>query len=394
MPGKPLTSITTGLLVTSLNLLACSWDYPVWPKSKQSDTPLFRFTGPGKYSAGYIDRQGRIAIPPQFFISGNHGGDFFSGLAMVGTEDSDFYIDPSGNRMAPIRGYSVGDFSEGFAVATSRSERKTGFIDRTGKLSIPAIFQDARSFSEGLAVVKFQGSYGYIDQQGKFAIPPRFAYATGFSDGHAFVIENGTCQLFDDDRCSLSPRVVLTVFVGIKPNGSVTPQPCRYSIIDKTGAVVSGAKYIYAKPFSEGLALVWDGKRWGYVDYSGKVRIPLQFEDAEPFSEGLASVRRDGRYGFIDKTGKMVIEPQYNRAWKFSEGLAVVIDGSHKYRFIDMSGKQAIAGEFDGASNFAMGLAHVRVGTGKVPAKWSYIDRTGRVIFTYSNQSPDSADRL
>jgi len=37
--------------------LGCSWDYPVWPKSKKSDTPLFRFVVNERYGAGYIDQE-------------------------------------------------------------------------------------------------------------------------------------------------------------------------------------------------------------------------------------------------------------------------------------------------------------------------------------------------
>jgi len=47
-------------------IMGCSWDYPVWPKSKKSDTPLFRFVVNEKYGAGYIDRQGKIVIRPQY----------------------------------------------------------------------------------------------------------------------------------------------------------------------------------------------------------------------------------------------------------------------------------------------------------------------------------------
>jgi hypothetical protein len=49
-----------------------------------------------------------------------------------------------------------------------------------------------------------------------------------------------------------------------------------------------------------------------------------------------------------------------------------------------------MAGDFDGANSFVMGLAHVRVGRNCYAAKWSYIDKTGKAIFTYSDQSNQS----
>src|SRR5260370_28099245 len=81
-------------------LIACSWDYPVWSKSKDSDTPLFRFVTKG--AAGYIDRTGAIIIPAQFKVLGNHGADFFDGLANVMIRDgTSYYIDSGGKRVAP-----------------------------------------------------------------------------------------------------------------------------------------------------------------------------------------------------------------------------------------------------------------------------------------------------
>ena len=36
-------------------VFGCSWDNPVWPKNKKSDTPLFRFVTNKKHGTGYIE---------------------------------------------------------------------------------------------------------------------------------------------------------------------------------------------------------------------------------------------------------------------------------------------------------------------------------------------------
>jgi hypothetical protein len=64
-----------------------------------------------------------------------------------------------------------------------------------------------------------------------------------------------------------------------------------------------------AKTFSEGLAPVSKGNKWGYIDQSEKVVINFEFEKAEPFSEGLAEVWIGNKYGYIDKTGKYIWKP-------------------------------------------------------------------------------------
>jgi hypothetical protein len=330
---------------------------------------LFRFVVNERYGAGYIDRQGRVVIQPQYLAFGNHGGDFFGGLAKVTAKDGDFYIDATGKRVARFDQFGAADY-----------------IDPAGKLFIPPNSKPASDFSEGLAPVEVDGRFGYIDPSGHFVIPPRFMSADEFADGHALVVENGPCQLIGYGPCD-----------GLMPPNSTTASlhRCQYSVIDHSGNVVFAGAYIDAKHFSEGVAPMGDGKKWGYVDYSGKALVPIQFDDAEPFSEGLAAVRVGrnidlgelGKVGFIDRTGAMIIQPQFLSAQEFSEGFAVVMDENRKYSFIDRMGRRRFGRNFDAASGFVMGLAHVRSGRNYYSARWSYIDRTGKAIFTYSDQS-------
>jgi hypothetical protein len=59
--------------------------------------------------------------------------------------------------------------------------------------------------------------------------------------------------------------------------------------------------------FSEGLAGVGSGKKYGFIDKTGNMVIPLQDNlGSRGFSEGPAGVTVGNKWGFIDKTGKMV----------------------------------------------------------------------------------------
>ncbi|MGK3799683.1 WG repeat-containing protein, partial [Enterococcus faecium] len=49
----------------------------------------------------------------------------------------------------------------------------------------------------------------------------------------------------------------------------------------------------------------------GYVDEAGKTIVTPKFTGARSFSEGLAAVEEGIKWGFIDHTGKFVIKPQY-----------------------------------------------------------------------------------
>ena len=53
------------------------------------------------------------------------------------------------------------------------------------------------------------------------------------------------------------------------------------------------------------------------VNPTGKYIINPQFEDSSNFSEGLAAVKSGGKWGYIDKTGAIVVNPQFDSAYSF-----------------------------------------------------------------------------
>jgi hypothetical protein len=97
------------------------------------------------------------------------------------------YIDRSGKMVIPPQYDDVGPFSEGLAYVESKENQ--GFIDKTGKMVIKGEeFVEARGFSEGLAAARGKiGTYGFIDKTGHFVIPPQFHRVGDFSEGLAAV---------------------------------------------------------------------------------------------------------------------------------------------------------------------------------------------------------------
>jgi hypothetical protein len=64
-----------------------------------------------------------------------------------------------------------------------------------------------------------------------------------------------------------------------------------------------------------------------------------QYWEAEDFSEGLAAVQVGGRWGYIDRAGRFAIEPIYGGATSFYDGKAAVAEGD-KCWYIDKSGRK------------------------------------------------------
>lgn len=81
-------------------------------------------------------------------------------------------------------------FSEGLAVVQHNG--KLGFINKTGRIVIPCQFDDALPFRKELARVKLNGKCGFIDKLGKIVIPCQFdEIYYYYSSGKIQVKQNG-----------------------------------------------------------------------------------------------------------------------------------------------------------------------------------------------------------
>jgi len=128
---------------------------------------------------GFINPEGKVVIQPCFTST----GDFTEGLAPASLTDEGT-LHPGGEYMP--------DESQ------RESERRWGFIDKTGGWAIPMIYERVQHFQEGLAPFRRDGKWGYLDRDGKVVVSPRFDDAREFSRGVAKVIADG--KIFFIDR--------------------------------------------------------------------------------------------------------------------------------------------------------------------------------------------------
>ena len=65
---------------------------------------------------------------------------------------------------------------------------------------------------------------------------------------------------------------------------------------------------------------------WGLMDENAHVLVYPQYKCAESFSEGLASVKIGERWGYINESGEVEIDPVFCEAYGFCNGVTVVHD--------------------------------------------------------------------
>jgi hypothetical protein len=74
---------------------------------------------------------------------------------------------------------------------------KCGFMNTRGEIVIPAKFDFAQYFTEGLCAVRQNNKWGYIDKQGMTVIPFQFDYALPFRRGYAKVQKKNNFFIID-----------------------------------------------------------------------------------------------------------------------------------------------------------------------------------------------------
>ena len=294
---------------------------------------------------GYIDKEGKILINPQF----EEATVFIDGIALVRSADNKYgYIGEDGKYIVnPTYKYAL-PFSEGLACVVPENG-KPQFIDKKNNVKFTVNTGEAcGSFNDVLAPVKVEDKYGYINKEGKMIINPQFDKALPFNEGLA---------------------AVATIN---KDKGEVL-----YGFINKKGEIIINPQFKYAGSFSEGLALVYDGKKCGYIDKNGKYIINPQFDNAGFFKNGMATIIQGSMYGYINKEGKIIINPQFKMALNFSEenDIALVWSSDGKAGFIDKDGKYLINPQFEEGTDFYGDIAFVQSAD-----KWGIINKEGKYL--------------
>ncbi|MBO7380047.1 MAG: WG repeat-containing protein, partial [Neisseriaceae bacterium] len=78
-------------------------------------------------------------------------------------------------------------------LAQVKINNKWGFINKTGELVIPAQYDSdsVDNFHDGLARVKIDNKWGFINKTGELVIPAQYDWADSFHDGLAQVTIDG-----------------------------------------------------------------------------------------------------------------------------------------------------------------------------------------------------------
>lgn len=282
------------------------------------------------FKRGYINREGKIHIAPQFNIIDAFSENVASaGFIDFKTMDAKSgYINRAGDFVIKPQFEVTSPFHEGFACV--RQNKLWGYIDQSGNFTIEPKFEAATVFSEGIAAVQLKEKWGVINTDGYFVIEPKLDYILAESEGYFCANINGKWgYIRKNGQLAIPPT--FTYASSFSEGIAKVEKGGKYGFINKEGNFVIQPKYKMVYSFSHGLASVQtDDGLWGYIDHAGNFKIQPQFEAAHEFHEQLARVKIDGLWGYITTDGKIAIEPQFEVAYDFREGLARVEQGDKR----------------------------------------------------------------
>ncbi|MBF4694831.1 WG repeat-containing protein [Fusibacter ferrireducens] len=217
-----------------------------------------------------------------------------------------------------------------------------GYLDYDGNVVIPAQFEDAEAFQDGIAKVSTEDGVAYIDLSGKilFTVKGLAAqlnldeddfYLYDFSEGFAridnydsigYINTKGELVMpFDQyyDGNDFGDQLALVYDEDYNS---------YFVKVDGTLAFEPDIDYDYYS-FSNGRAVVYDYEsgQYGYVNELGKLAVPFILDDAFDYQGDIAIFEEDGKYGIIDKNGKMILKPTFRSVQITDDGYVIGDDG-------------------------------------------------------------------
>lgn len=201
-----------------------------------------------------------------------------------------------------------------------KQNNKYGYLDKQGKVVIPAMYQNAATFANGLAPVQLAeyGKYGYINTTNKMVIEPKYVFADGFYEGYATVYAERKFYNMSGGNANTNKIGLIDTW------GNEVIQPVYESVSLKK----RGGLFVVSK----------DGKE-GLVDSTGKILLPADNKDIGEFYDGIAKVEKtSGMYGVINTKGKFLLPADYTEiSFLYSnEGFYARKDGKYAVYNKDM----------------------------------------------------------
>lgn len=199
-----------------------------------------------------------------------------------------------------------------------RMGEKFGYVNLKGEVVIPAQFDGATWFHDGLASVECEDKRGFINKQGELCIPCRYVN-TGRFDGEYCMaaFEWGSQGLINRK----GDFVIEPIYDCLSHLGKglclVTDRFYMEGIVSPERVIVE-SRFDRIRRMGDAYSLM-SGDRYGLANNDGVMVFP-KYNEISLLYNNIFSVRLDGKYGLIDINGKSLTPIIYEEEFMYTYG--------------------------------------------------------------------------
>lgn len=286
---------------------------------------------------GYIDKAGMLKIPGSFLSAGSfksgravvrdHNGRYgvidISGEVIISPSYPSVQISVS-DQILVRRGQDyyfinvadtmkwLGPFTSAEPFDDNVTVVQTGglkyLMDASGKYLSPGVRSIHLDRSSTLLPFSRDSLWGYLGRDGKIMIPARFQMAQPFREGVAMVKQNGEPMIIDTtgNIHLKSERQMLVL-----GKGWIAKRAQDQWVLSRIGQSGTALRFSEVHRFHNERAVVRKGENWNYLTPQG---LPLLGQNTLlcwDFAHGRARVFAENGMGVIDTTGRFVIPANF-----------------------------------------------------------------------------------
>lgn len=319
-------------LFISIILLGCKGNGIVQGEDLISHVP-FQNSKDGRW--GLIDFKGNILIDEEFQ---NRPSSVMDGMFHVKNEEGLYEIYAANKHFKKIGSeyISVGDFHSGLAPVVEKGE-PVKYINKYGDIAFELkdykgeIITAATEFHNGKAAFKISsGNYGFIDTSGKVILPPIYEDVLIFCGEYAAVAKDGD-SFFINEKGENVLKLDKKIRFWALPSDDMFP----YSVEDEMAfgymnlkgekVIKESSKFYRAYNFVNGYAVFMNSNgEYGLIDKKGDITIRAKYQGLIQCDD-LLVYRDNDKYGLLTYSGEFILRACYDMIIPF------VGDNSYTY---------------------------------------------------------------
>lgn len=321
------------------------------------------FDGHNSGKKGYIDQTGHLVVPFQYAEAGN----FSEGFARVAKNGKYGFINAKGEEIIPLSYDEASDFHSGYALVRNGDLRYLINVTQERYLIDNLAKDHEVEVAEDLLKIVVNDHYGFVNPSNELMIPADYESASSYQNGVAVVSkeEHGSKQYYllntkgkETPIAAVEAREFSGGLLAVKNDKKL------WGFMNEELELVISYQFKKVGDFSYGYAVFSEDGKEGYINDRGEKVVPAIYKDALPFQEGRAlAFLTYTQMDVLDQAAKVIkkfdnIESGVQRNLGFNNGLCML----HLIVEPDPKSKDELLRQYGGVLTV-------------------YIDKTGKIVW-------------